>query len=89
MDLKSFFLALKDNGKTGGLFVAVFVGFILVGSFWQIAAAILGFGLLFWLCLSLGRFLAGRKQPKEKFKPKEMSRNEIIRARSKLVKAKN
>jgi len=43
MDFKSFFIALKDNGNTGGLFVAAILGFLFAVIFWKLALWLIGF----------------------------------------------
>ncbi len=59
MDFESFFFALKDNGKTGGLFVASLIGFfvaiILTLVFWQAAVGLALFILVFWLLVWLAK----------------------------------
>jgi hypothetical protein len=65
MDVKSFFIALKDNGNTGGLFVIVILGFFFTVIFWKLAMCLAGILFLLWLAVqglrrlsfsNLGRF---------------------------------
>ena len=59
MDFKSFFIALKENGNTGGLFVAVILGVFFTVIFWKLALGLIVLGLALKFLIWTGRGLSG------------------------------
>ncbi len=55
MDFKSFFIGLKDTGNSGGLFVAVIVGFFFTVIFWKLALILFISGIVLKLLVWSGR----------------------------------
>lgn len=51
MDLKSFFIAMQENGRHGGLFVVAMLSFLFVVCFWQLAIGLVALAVFLKLLI--------------------------------------